>query len=83
MRQEQGNAAQATRLLDESLTLKRALSDCQGIAASLRQSGALAAQRGETRPARALFEESLEISPALEERNGIDAALDALANLGK
>ena len=76
----QGDYAQATRWLQESLALCRAWDDTRGSAAALNRLGLVAAAHGAYARAIPLYEESLALKREMGETRGIALTLD---NLGK
>ena len=76
----QGDYAQATLWLEESLALCRARDDTRGSAAALNRLGLVAANQGQYARAIALYEESLALKREMGDTRGIALTLD---NLGK
>jgi predicted ATPase/DNA-binding CsgD family transcriptional regulator len=77
----QGDYDTAQPLLEESLAIRRALNDRQGIVESLTNLGLLLRCRGRTAEARLLFEEALGVSRALGDRAWEARTLNKLARL--
>ncbi|MCW3100764.1 MAG: transcriptional activator domain protein, partial [Chthonomonadaceae bacterium] len=77
----QGDFASARALLEESLTILRALGDKGGIALSLNNLGNVASNQGDYGAARTLYEESLVIQRELGDNTGIARSLSNLGNM--
>jgi DNA-binding CsgD family transcriptional regulator/tetratricopeptide (TPR) repeat protein len=77
----QGDYDTAQPLLEDSLAIRRALSDRQGIVESLTNLGLLLRCRGSSAEARSLFEEALAVSRALGDRAWEGRVLNKLARL--
>jgi predicted ATPase/class 3 adenylate cyclase len=77
--QRQGDYAASRALGEESLAIRRALNDREGIAATLNLLGSAAAQQGDFAGAQPLLEESLAIQRELGNRHGM---ANLLNNLG-
>lgn len=77
----QGDLATARDLSLQSLEVKRAVGDRQGIAAALSSLGTVALAEGDFAHARPYYEESLEIERRLGNRQGITACLIGIANV--
>ena len=77
----QGDYAAARALLEESLSIRRALRDRQGVAGSLNDLGIVARDQGDYSAARALLEESLSIRRKLGDRQGVAGSLNNLGGL--
>jgi predicted ATPase/DNA-binding SARP family transcriptional activator len=77
----QSEDASARALLEESLTIKRALGDRHGIAASLHLLGNAAYQPGDHGTAQSLYEQSLAIRRELGDRGGIAASFGMLGSV--
>lgn len=78
---DEGNYAEARRLSEESLALRRELGDKWGITYALNNLGLVARDEGDYATARALYEESLALRWDLKFKQGIAESLDALAQL--
>lgn len=74
----QGDYAEARRLYEESLALRRELGDKQNIAASLNNLAVLAYEQGDYAEARTLHEESLALRRELGDKQSIAASLNNL-----
>ncbi len=79
----QGDAERATILVEESLTLSRALGDSPGIARALYLLGHTAWLQGDLARAGALLEESSELYRAMDDRDSVAFTLYNLANLAR
>ena len=77
----QGDYDAARALLEESLAVRRSLSDTQGIADALNNLGNVAADIGEYAAARELLEESLASMRTLGDSEGIAATVSNLARV--
>ena len=77
----QGDYARATRLLEESLELRRQLGNKWGIAVSLGTLGWVAMHEGDWQRAVARLGESLEVRKEIEDRGGSAWCLERLAEL--
>ncbi|MDE2126080.1 MAG: tetratricopeptide repeat protein [Armatimonadetes bacterium] len=77
----QGDYDSAQRLASQSLEIKRAMGDRQGIASSLNSLATLALSRSDYDAARPWYEESLDIERSLGNRQGVTACLIGLANI--
>ncbi|HEY0581920.1 MAG TPA: LuxR C-terminal-related transcriptional regulator, partial [Chloroflexota bacterium] len=77
----QGDDASAEALEQESLVIRRELSDRQGVAVSLDTLGVLAQRRGDMARATALLEESLAIKRLVGDEWGIAEALHHLGDM--
>lgn len=77
----QGDYPAARALLQKSLSLRRQISDTQGVADALNNLGNVAADQGDYPAARALLEESLASMRALSDAEGIAAAVSNLARI--
>ncbi|HLV78671.1 MAG TPA: tetratricopeptide repeat protein, partial [Chthonomonadaceae bacterium] len=77
----QGDFAAARALAEESLAVKRAMGDRQGIAASYNTLAVLALSQGDYSSAQRYYGESLEIERGLGNRQGITASLFGLGNV--
>jgi predicted ATPase len=77
----QGASAAARAFYEQGLTLRRALGDARGVAASLNNLGLLAHEQGDNARARALHEESLALRRALQDRAGLASSLNNLGIL--
>lgn len=77
----QGDYAQATVAYEATLTLRRALGDQRGTAATLTNLGSLTLQRGVYPRAEALLTEALALKRALDDQRGIASSLGALASV--
>ncbi|HLK61174.1 MAG TPA: tetratricopeptide repeat protein [Chthonomonadaceae bacterium] len=77
----QGDYAFARAMHEQSLEIRRELTDTTGIANSLNNLGALAWMQGDYTSARPLFEESLAIRRELGDKSGIAASLNNLGLL--
>jgi predicted ATPase/DNA-binding SARP family transcriptional activator/transposase/uncharacterized protein HemY len=78
---EQGKFAEARRLIEESLALRRAAGDAAGMADSLHQLGVLALCDGQYGKARSLLEECLSRWRAQGDLAGIGSALEHLGRV--
>jgi tetratricopeptide (TPR) repeat protein len=83
MHQNRGEHAEARRLYDESLAIKKKLGDQRGIASTLHNLAAIAQAQGELAEARRLYDESLEIEKKLGNQSGIAITLHQLAMLAE
>jgi predicted ATPase/Tfp pilus assembly protein PilF len=77
----QGEYPGARRLLEESLAIRRKLSDNWGIAATLNNLGLVARSQGDYASARSLYEEGLTLFRELDDKWSIAAALNNLGNV--
>ena len=77
----QGDYSAARALLEESLSLRRHISDAQGVADALNNLGNVAADQGDYPAARALLEESLLSMRLLSDAEGIAATVSNLARI--
>jgi tetratricopeptide (TPR) repeat protein len=75
--------AEARRLYDESLEIKRRLGNQSGIAITLHELGRLAQNEGKLTEARRLYDESLEIARRLGDQSGIAITLGQLGLLAE
>ncbi|MEZ4733373.1 MAG: tetratricopeptide repeat protein [Caldilineaceae bacterium] len=78
---EQGDYRRARALHEESLALKRAMGDKQGIATSLNNLGNWALTQGDYGTARRLQEESLALKREVGDKQGIATSLNNLGNI--
>jgi uncharacterized protein HemY len=78
---DQGEDAQATELIEESLTLSRELGETWGIASALRLLGSMAFRRREYEQARQLYEESLSLFQENGDKRGVALVLASLAEV--
>jgi tetratricopeptide (TPR) repeat protein len=72
---------EAIALYEQSLEIKRAIEDQQGIAATLHCMAIIYANQGKVNEAIALYEQSLEIKRAIDNQQGIAATLAMSAQL--
>jgi predicted ATPase/transcriptional regulator with XRE-family HTH domain/Tfp pilus assembly protein PilF len=79
--ERQGDYGRAAAFHEESLALRRALGDMQGIAHSLGNLGNLAHRQGDSRQAAALYEEALALYRELGEMASIAIALSNLGSV--
>ncbi|MDQ5823177.1 MAG: tetratricopeptide repeat protein [Chloroflexota bacterium] len=79
----QGDFDRARLLFDESLTLRQALGDKKGIAASLNNLGTIAWNMGDYATARQLFGDSLTVRQELGDKQAIAASLSNLAAVSR
>jgi len=79
----QGDVEQATILVEESLTLSRALGDIPGVALALYLLGHAAWLQGDLDRAGALLEESSELCKAMDDQDSLAYTLYNLANLAR
>ena len=77
----QGDYPAARGLLEESLSLRRQISDTQGVADTLNNLGNVAAEQGDYPTSRALLEESLAFMRTLSDAEGIAATVSNLARI--
>lgn len=75
--------AAATTFLEESLRLRRALSDARGVALSLHNLGRVAHYQRELDRAGALYDESLAIRRALGDQRGVAWSLNSMGVLAR
>jgi len=77
----QGEYPAARALLEESLNLRRQMSDAQGIADALNNLGNVAADQGDYLAARGMMEESLAAMRLRDDAEGVAATLSNLARV--
>ncbi len=77
----QGDYAEARRFLEESLTMRRALGDQNGVAQSLNNLGLVYMEQSDYQTAREMHEEALDIRRDLDDEIGIHTSLNNLGNL--
>jgi predicted ATPase len=80
---EQGDYADAQRLVEESLEIDRELNDTRGIAVALNALAVNALERGDPEAARPLFEEALALWRRFGDRVAVARSLSNLANVAK
>jgi tetratricopeptide (TPR) repeat protein len=81
--ERQGDHARAWRRYTQSLRLRRALGDAQGVATGLNNLGSLAVQQGDLARARPVLEESLTIRRHLGDEHGAVLTLHSLGELAR
>lgn len=73
-----GEFAQANRLFQESLALRRQLGDTRGVAIALNNLGLVAREQGDYLAARACYDESLTLKREMGDQRGVAIALNNL-----
>jgi predicted ATPase/serine/threonine protein kinase len=80
---EQGDYADAQRLIEESLKIDREQNDTRGIAVALNALAVTTLERGDPEAAKPLFEESLALWRGFGDRVAVARSLSNLANVAK
>lgn len=79
----QGDYAEASRYLEESITILRESGDVKGLIVALNNLGTIAIELGQTSRAETLLEESLTLKRQVDDRRGIAVGLLNLSELAK